>query len=207
MPGQSYDHIVRQMRRTIDIAKEALESEEPKMIGVKGLAPGVIAAAEGFLSAHDAVVRNTRLIEKEKGESEVSLETLRRVYQQLFHLAKFKGGFGGDVESAYATDDDFISAAEEMEQVFDENKDTEWGGQAFERLSTVIDDAAKEFTEFYTQRRDLQKAFKERLKAAEKARDVFVMFRQTVRSVFGRTSKEYKDLADKRYKNKPEQPE
>lgn len=92
----------------------------------------------------------------------------------------FKENFGGEVESSYRKDDDFISAAEWMEQVFDENKEKEWGAAALERLTNSLDEASKELVEYYSLRLQIQKAYQNRASVDKELRKPFVMFRQSV---------------------------
>jgi hypothetical protein len=85
-----------------------------------------------------------------------------------------------------------------MEDVFDSNKETKWGGPALKRLSPLLDDAAREYAEQAGAYRALQKAQEKREEAARQGRGVFVSFRRVVRATFGRSSREYRDLADRR---------
>ncbi|MBI4702783.1 MAG: hypothetical protein HY744_16815 [Deltaproteobacteria bacterium] len=85
-----------------------------------------------------------------------------------------------------------------MEQALEAAGEQQWAKTALGQLAPAVDGAAKEYTEQVAAGRALQKAQAARGRASDEAREILVPFRKAVRASFGRTSKEYRDLRDRR---------
>ncbi|MBI4706075.1 MAG: hypothetical protein HY744_33695 [Deltaproteobacteria bacterium] len=199
MSAQPIDHTVRQLLRADEIAKKALDAAEGELVGLKGLAPEMRAAAAAFASANELVRSMERALAKETAEGESAVRSLAVVYDELLALATRKAGFSGGAADSFATHDDFIAVAESMEQAFEAAGGEQWAKAALGKLAPAVDATAKEYTEQVAAGRALQKAQAQRARAADEAREILVPFRKAVRASFGRSSKEYRDLRDRRY--------
>lgn len=206
MAAQPYDHIDRQMRRSDEIGDQAVAAPEGEMLGLKALAAEIKAARQSWDAVQAMVSSQGRVAAKEGDEASSSMATLRKLFAELAPVLALKAGFQGDALSDLATDDDFFVAVEEMEQVLEEHQGEDWADSMLPKLSALVDAAAKEFTESVEAGRALQKAQAKRAEVAAQTREVFVPFRRCVRGTFGASSKEYRDLLDKRYRKKAPAP-
>jgi hypothetical protein len=198
MPGQSYEHTTRQMTRGKEIAQASLQAPEGEQIGLKALATDLISEADAYLQADAHVAELERDLVKEAKESDLAIERLARSYDEFLPVAQHKAGFEGPAASQFATSDDFVAGAEQLEAAFEQHQGEAWADAARESLGGLIDETAKEYSEQVAMQRRLQKAEKRRAQAAADARVELVAFRKVVRATFGRTSKEYADLRDRR---------
>ncbi|MBI2569944.1 MAG: hypothetical protein HYV63_23310 [Candidatus Schekmanbacteria bacterium] len=96
-----------------------------------------------------------------------------------------------------------MASAEKLEDAFAPHQGGAWGSSAAARLDPLLDDAAREYAEQVHAYRALQKAETDRARAADEARRELVSFRRVVRVIFGRKSREYRDLADRRHTGEP----
>lgn len=205
MPGQSFDLINRQMNRAKQIADDALKAPEGEKLALKAISPDMLSAASKYISSDDLVKETERALAKEKGEAELAIKPLAKFYDEMLPIVAVKAGFSEGASSTFKITDDFVAAAEDMENALEENKEEEWAKPAHQKIGELLDTASKEYTDHVTVKRNLQKTQQSRVEAAEESRRVLIPFRQVVRSTFGRKSKEYRDLLDRRHPTSDEE--
>ena len=200
MATQSFDHTTRQLNRAKEIAHAALQAPEQKQVGLKVLAPDMLATADAYLLADQHTAALERDLAKEAKESDRAVKRLESLYDEFLPVARHKADFEAPAASQYPTSDDFLAGAEELEAAFEQYQGEAWADTPLASLSDLSDQTAKEYADQIAVQRQLQKAEKRRASAAVEARTQLIPFRQVVRATFGRTSQEYRDLKDRRYR-------
>ena len=199
MPAQSIDHTDRQLRRAKDLANQTLAAPAQEQLALKALATDFLAVNAPFEAAHAAVKAGERASAKEVAEALEALAPLAKFYDEarVAVMAKVAGtDFGAS--TSYKTPDDFLVAAEGLEVVLVEHQAEPWATPILARLAPLVDAGIKEQHEASDALKALQKLQTTRAQAAGVARPVFVTFRQAVRTTFGRASRQYRELADRR---------
>ena len=82
--------------------------------------------------------------------------------------------------------------------MIEHNQAESWAATLLATFQPLVDKASKEQLEAAGALKTLQKAQTAREQAEVTARPVFVRFRRAVRATFGRSSREYRDLLDRR---------
>jgi hypothetical protein len=202
---QSIDFTKRQLSRARATAEAALATGEGQQVALKILAPDMIAQCDAFEAA-DAAVRSAQVgTTKEVGEGKQALETLRPLFDQTREVVAAKLGVTYESASAFATPDDLLNAAEDLEATL-EGADQSWAGPLLASFAGTVDATAKEQSEAVAARKTEQKAQLERAQAEGVMRPVLVQFRRAVRATFGASSREYRELLDRRSRGKTDDP-
>jgi hypothetical protein len=198
MSGQSIAHIRRQFARAKHTAQLALAAPAGEQAAVRALASELLAQC----TAIDAVDAGVRAAQegsaKEVREAMQALKPLAKAYDQACVVLNSKLGLVHGAASTLATPDDLLHSAEEVEKELEHRKQETWALELLGSLQPVLEAAIREQTEANEALKALQKAQIAREQAEGAARPVFVRFRRTVRVTFGRTSREYRELLDRR---------
>lgn len=196
MPAQSIGHSRRQMSRAEATAKRVLAGPAGENLALRALAPTFLASYGEFNTADTRATKAGVDTAKEVGEGEAALAKLRTIFDQTKEVVAAHTGISYEAASAYGAPEDLMNAAEEMEDLM--TAGSEWAGPLLEVFSATVDEAGKEHGEASQARKAQQKAQLEREQAAGRARPVFVRFRRSVRAAFGSSSREYRELLDRR---------
>jgi hypothetical protein len=99
--------------------------------------------------------------------------------------------------------------AEAVEDVLEGHQAETWAAPLLDALASALEAAIRESAEGSAGLKGAQKAQLERDRAMAALRPTFVSFRRTVRIAFGRSSREYRELLDRRSKtsNDPGDPQ
>lgn len=195
--AQSLTHTLRQMSRSQMTAEEASKAPPTEHVAVKAIAPDLAAHYAAIVAANAAVAAAEKASGKEVRESLGAMEPLAKVFDELRLLGE-KLGTLYPAASQFRTPDDLIHAAEQLESDLELKKEEQWAAAGLAALGPVVDNAIKESTEANAALKALQKAQTARDQALGVARPVFVNFRRAVRASFGRSSRQYRELLDRR---------
>jgi hypothetical protein len=190
----------RQFARAEDILTRAAATPSTEQVALKAIGPDMLGECRAYKVADAAVKAAERGAAKEVREAIEALSPLRKFYDQTREvvMAKLPGGTWFAGSTSFTTPDDFLAACEDVEDALEPHKDTDWAKGLYEKLATMLDGAAKEHGEAGSALAALQRAKAERRSIAMRARPVFVRFRRVVRGTFGRPSREYRSLLDRR---------
>jgi hypothetical protein len=125
------------------------------------------------------------------------MQALARLFDQVREVVAAKVGLTYEAASAFATHDDLLNAAEDLERVLEE-ADPAWAGALLPKFADVTTAAIRESLEATEARQAEQKAQLVRAQAEGMMRPVLVAFRRAVRATFGSSSREYRGLLDRR---------
>lgn len=195
--GQSLTHTQRQMGRARNTAEVVIAAPDGQYHLLKTIAPDMKSQSEAVAAAIAATLVAEKSSAKEVRESLETLAPLAKVFDQA-RLLGDKGGFSYPAASTYATPDDLLRDAEQLEADLEAKKAEPWAASMLALLQPAVDKAAKESSEANAALKALQKAQMTRDQAIGVARPVFVNFRRAVRATFGRSSREYRELLDRR---------
>lgn len=189
----------RQFMRAEELILRTATTPPTDHVALKALAPDMLRECQAFKVADSAVKAAERGAAKEVREALDALNPLRKFFDEIRQVVMAKvPGVVMQAASSYVTPDDFLAAAEEQEAILEEHKDADWAKALYEKVGGMLDSALKEQKEATGSLAALQKAKAERRSVALRARPVFVQFRRVVRATFGRQSREYRSLLDKR---------
>jgi len=198
MTGQSIIYTRRQLGRAEITAKAALAAPDNEQVALKALAPGLLAQCEAY-SAADAAVRAAELsAKKEIRESLEALTPLKKTYEEARIPIAAHGGTAYAAVTAFATPDDFLHVAEDMEEELTQSTGKPWAASMLATLTPLIESATKERLEANDAQKALQRAQLLRDQAEGVMRPVLVQFRRAVRATFGSSSKAHQELRDRR---------
>jgi hypothetical protein len=207
MPRQSIDILIRQFSRADQIARAALADESTERVALKAAAPDMVAATSAFFAANSQVARLEQTSAKEVAEAMTAQAPLAKLFDEVSPIVMKKvSGVAWVAASSFSTPDDFLKAAEGLEQVVEDHSGEAWAAPILTKLAALVDSAAKEQSKATEAVRALQKAKAARAQAAQAARDELVAFRRVVRATFGRSSREYRDLRDPETRGTTEPP-
>lgn len=199
MPGQSIEHVDRQLRRAKQLATEVAAAPEGEQLALIVIAVDLLSAIAPYEAAQSAVKAGERASAKEGAEALEAVAPLARFYDEARIAVSLKvPGTDFAASTGFDTPDDFLSAAGDLEDALGEHEKEPWAAPLLARLAPLLEAAVKEQHEASDARKALQKLQTTRAAAAAGTRPVFVKFRQAVRVAFGRTSRQYRELADRR---------
>ena len=198
MANQSIIHTKRQIHRARQTASAALAAQGNPWVSLQCVANDFLASAGLFEHADAEVRRLEATVKATVAASQDTLAPLAQAYEEVRTVANAKLGAGHPGKASFGTPDDLVIAAQELREQL---ALCEAGGWT-EPLCRVLNEAATRAVEARAEatalRKELQKAQQEREAAACAMRPVFVCFRRLVRCVFGRSSREYRELLDRR---------
>jgi hypothetical protein len=97
----------------------------------------------------------------------------------------------------FATPDDFFHSAEDLERQLEANAAEPWAPPLLAHFQPILDTAITEQQQASDALKAVQAAQLKREQVEGSARPLFVRFRRAVRSVFGRSSRQFRELLDK----------
>ncbi|MBI5478834.1 MAG: hypothetical protein HY906_08265 [Deltaproteobacteria bacterium] len=204
MANDRFDRTARRARRAIALA--GAPNQHPALAAVS---PRVKGPAEAFLAAHERVRVAGSAAAKENEEALQALQPLAREYDaaRAAIMANASHEQVGPAASQFATPDDLLKAAEDVEDVLHAHTGEQWAAGVLGAYAPVVEKATKEWAERVTAQSDLQKAQTARRDAAVALGGVMVHFRRAIRAVNGSTSREYHSIRGYRGKADDEQPD
>ena len=201
MPNQSIIHTKRQTSRAKATARAALEAPAEQWVALKCMAADFLDSAAVFESA-DAQVREleSRATERDHVAAE-TLEPAACLYDEVRMVANAKLGAAYAGASTFTTPDDLLTACQELRDRLALEQGAAWVGPLLKALGACAQRALEALLGARAAVKALQKAQHAREDAARALRPIFVCFRRLVRCVFGRSSREYRELLDRRSRN------
>jgi hypothetical protein len=198
MSSQSILHTKRQITRAQATIAEVLAAPEGQWVPLRSLAADFVDHADAFKKADEEVRRIQAQSAKEVDEAVKSLAPLAQAYDAARIVVSAKVGSTYPPASALNTPDDLITSSDELRDELELHEAEPWAGPLCAVFSATLDSAVKEQSEASDALKLLQKAQQQRAMAAGGLRPVFVNFRRLVRVEFGRSSREYHELLDRR---------
>ena len=197
--AQSFEITQRQFVRAEASATAAAATPPTEQVALKAVLPEVMAHCQSFKVADSAVKSQERVTAKEVDEAVRASKPLRSFYDQTREVLMAKvPGQTYPASVTLKTPDDAINACEDVEDVLEERQGESWAKPLFDKMVPLLDSAVREQAEASVAMQTLQKVKAQRKAVALGARPTFVHFRRVVRATFGRTSKEYRSLLDRR---------
>ncbi len=199
MAQQSVTITTRQFARAQGIITNAVATPEGQMLAIKAIAPDMVVEIVKYNAADAEVGRLLRGASKEVREALAAVAPLAKFYDETREVVMTKSpGRTFLAASSFTTPDDLLGAAEDLEDVLEEHAASAWAKDLFKAMVGLLDSAVKEQGEASGALDALQKAQQCRADTAMLARPLFVRFRRVVRNTFGRESREYRSLLDRR---------
>jgi hypothetical protein len=130
-----------------------------------------------------------------------TLEPAGRLYDEVRMVANAKLGAVYAGSCSFTTPDDLLTACQELRDRLALEQGAAWVGPLLKALGACAERALEALLSARAALKALQKAQQAREAAARALRPIFVWFRRLVRSVFGRSSREYRELLDRRSRN------
>lgn len=195
--AQSQTHTQRQMSRAQKTAELVIAAPAIEYALLKTIATEMVSQAVAVSAAIASVQAAEKSCAKEVREALDAMEPLAKAFDQA-RLLGDRIGSSYPAASTYPTPDDLIRDAEQLEADLEAKKAEPWAASMLAILQPAVDKAAKESTEANAALKALQKMQTNREQILGVARPVFVNFRRAVRATFGRTSREYRELLDRR---------
>lgn len=188
---ENFNRMDRLANRVIRLVSR---KDQHKLIGIVGEKTTI--TANEYLNSQKAVQQAESKTNKEMNESYPVMEMLGKEYDRARIAIKNKASNEaiGAVASEYKTPDDLLNASEKLEEILLTYKNEKWAQDVIETLSPIIDSATKEWTEAIEAGDELQKIKNNRRLCARRFLDELIQFRRAVRSIYGKTSREYRSL-------------
>ena len=205
MAAQSIAYTRRQLSRARNTATQALAAPEGQQVALRILAPDMIAQCNAFDAADTAAQQAAPAAKKEVAEGNQAMTALASQFDQAREVTAAKLGISYEAASAFATPDDLLNAAEDLEAQL-QNADPSWAEALLAASGAALETATREQKEGTDALKALQKAQLQREQAEGAMRPVLVRFRRGVRATFGSKSREYRELLDRRSRRPGEDP-
>lgn len=205
--GQPFEIVSRQYARAKALIAKTAATPAGEYLALKAVSADMQQAIAAYEQTDAAVGALERSAAKELKEAIAAMKPLTTLYDQTREVVMLKiPGTEFGAASKLATPQDLINEAEKLEDALEERAAAEnnlpdaerWAGPLFTAFVPVLDAAVKEQNEAAGALLDLQKAQAARASEAGASRPTFVRFRRIVRSTFGRQSREYRSLLDRR---------
>jgi hypothetical protein len=161
------------------------------------MAPVVLKLCNAFDAADAADRAAEASVNKEVKEGGQALDALKKEYEPIRELVALKNSSSYEASTRFNTPDDFLNAAEDMEREL-QASDPQWAEPVLAKFTPLVESAGKEYTEATTARKAQQKTALAREQAEGVLRPVLVRYRRAVRGTFGSSSREYRELLDRR---------
>lgn len=205
MSGQSVSHTLRQFRRAKVTAEKSMQDSTGKLSAIRSLAADLMVHAGAIEGAAEAVRSARKAAERELREATQAMQPMAKAYDAAREIVQAKLNVKRPSASTFTTPDDLLLVCEELERDLEEHKEEEWAAVLLSTYSPLVEKAAKEQAEGSEALKIVQKAGLGREQAEASARPLFIRFRRVVRATFGRSSREYTELRDRKGFGRPEE--
>jgi hypothetical protein len=187
----NFDHMERDGLRAKALAQQP--NQDPILAAA---APKLVDSVDRYVAVHHRLIATETSMKTEQRRSSSVFKALGQIYDRV--RAAIMIGTSEDpmgmAASHFATPDDLLKGSMLIKETLDKYADMDWAQKLIDVFAPALEQAQSIWLNWTAAQAALQKLQAERRQNADSLNALMVGFRKLVKSVYGKTSKEYHSI-------------